>query len=71
MSFGHGHVTDPVISGLARDLGVDVSILGGSVEQIAGRQVGRLRVQFSRREGELDHEAIAQYLHEREVRVHL
>ncbi len=71
LSFGHGHVTDPVISGLARDLGVDVSILGGSVEQIAGRQVGRLRVQFSKRDGELDQDAVAKYLHDREVRVHL
>ncbi len=71
LSFGHGHVTDPVISGLARDLGVDVSIMGGSVEQIAGRQVGRLRVQFSSRNGDLDLDAVEKYLRDREVRVHL
>ena len=71
LSFAHGHVTEPVISGLARDLGVDVSILGGSVERIAGRKVGRLRVALSSREGAVDRAAVEAYLKAREVSVHL
>lgn len=71
LSFAHGHVTEPVISGLARDLGVDVSILGGSVERIAGRKVGRLRVALSSREGPVDAAAVEAYLTAREVSVHL
>lgn len=72
LSFAHGHATDPIISGLVRDLGVDISILGGAVDQIAGRQVGRLRVRFSSPNGgEVDLHAVAAYLGEREVGVHL
>lgn len=71
LSFAHGHVTDPIISGVVRDLGVDISILGGSVEQIAGSQVGRLRVRFSRPDGEVDFDAVVDYLRERQVGVHL
>lgn len=71
LSFAHGHTFEPVISGLTRDLNLDVSILGGSVETIAGRKVGRLRVALSHPEGALDRAAIEQYLRDREVSVHL
>ncbi len=71
LSFGHGHTNEPVISGLTRDLGVNVSILGGTVETIAGRKMGRLRVLFSAPDGQLDRDAIERYLREREVSVHL
>lgn len=71
LSFAHGHATEPIISGLTRDLGLDVSILGGSVETIAGQKVGRLRVAFTHPSGVVDRDAVAAYLSEREVSVHL
>ena len=71
LSFAHGHTAEPVISNLARDLGVDVSILGGTVETIAGRKVGRLRVALSHASGAVDAAAVEGYLRDREVSVHL
>ena len=38
------HATDPVLSQLTRELGLDVSILSGSVDEIAGRPFGTLVV---------------------------
>ena len=71
LSFAHGHTHEPVISGLTRDLGLDVSILGGTVETIAGSKVGRLRVNLSHPDGAFDKDAVEQYLRDREVSVHL
>ncbi|TDR93108.1 methionine ABC transporter ATP-binding protein [Enterovirga rhinocerotis] len=38
------HATDPVVSQLTRDFGLDVNILSGSVDEIAGRPFGTLVV---------------------------
>ncbi len=38
------HATDPVISELSRELGLDLNILSGSVDEIAGRPFGTLVV---------------------------
>ncbi|MGW8375785.1 ATP-binding cassette domain-containing protein [Streptomyces sp. ODS28] len=43
----HGENTsEPVISQLARTYNVDVSILGAAMDTVAGRQVGRMRIQL-------------------------
>jgi D-methionine transport system ATP-binding protein len=42
----------PVVSQLARAHGVDVTILGASVETVAGRQVGRMRIELPGRPDE-------------------
>lgn len=71
LSFGHGHTSEAVISGLTKRFGLDVSILGGTVETIAGRKVGRLRVAWSHPDGTFDADAVLAYLSEREVSVRL
>jgi len=71
LGFAHGGTTEPVISGLTRRFGLDVSILGGAVETVAGQKVGRLRVAFSHPDGSYDKDAVAAYLAEHEVSVHL
>lgn len=68
LGFVNQNVTAPVLSGLTRDLGVDVSILGGTIEQIAGHRIGRLRVAITDPpDGRV--EAIEQYLTDRGVSV--
>ena len=67
LTFAGEHTTEPVISGLTRRFGLDVSILGGSVETIAGRKVGRLRVSLSHPDGGFDRDAVRRYLAENEV----
>ena len=62
LSFAQGHAQEPVISGLTRRFGVDVSILGGAVELIAGRKVGRLRVVLSHPSGTYDRPGVDAYL---------
>ena len=71
LSFAHGHTAEPVISGLTRRFGLDVSILGGTVETVASQKVGRLRVAISHPDGSYDRDAVASYLAEHEVSVHL
>ena len=71
LGFSHGSTTEPIISGLTRRFGLDVSILGGSVETVAGQKVGRLRVSLSHPDGSFDKDAVSAYLAEREVSVHL
>lgn len=71
LTFAGGRTTEPIISGLTRHFGLDVSILGGSVDRIAGRQVGRLRVSLSHPDGVFDHAAVHRYLSEREVSARL
>ena len=71
LTFAGEHTSEPVISGLTRYFGLDVSILGGSVDQIAGRKVGRLRVALSHPEGVFDHAAVHKYLADREVSARL
>ncbi|WP_144294348.1 methionine ABC transporter ATP-binding protein [Rhodoligotrophos appendicifer] len=47
ITFAGEHATAPVISRLARILGVDVAILQGEVDEIAGRPFGTLLVAFA------------------------
>lgn len=58
LSFRSDVATQPVLSHVSRDLGLDLSILRGSVEQVAGQKVGRLRVALSKPLGEVDHDAL-------------
>ncbi len=44
LGFATENAVDPVIAEMARDHGVELAILGGTVERIAGRRVGRLLV---------------------------
>ena len=69
LSFVHDDAAEPVLSRLTRELGIDVSILGGAIQQISGHKVGRLRVAFSHPHGEVDDRAIRAYLAERGVSV--
>jgi D-methionine transport system ATP-binding protein len=41
------HATDPVVSQLSREFGLDVNILSGSVDEIAGRPFGTLVVSLA------------------------
>ncbi len=67
LTFSGQHTAEPVISGLTRHFGLDVSILGGSVDRIAGQKVGRLRVSLAHPEGYYDRAAVQRYLVDREV----
>jgi D-methionine transport system ATP-binding protein len=44
--FSGPHATDPVLSRLTGELGVDLNILGGAVDEIAGKPFGTLFVSF-------------------------
>ena len=46
ITFSGGSADRPVISQLARDHGLDVSILGAAIETIAGNQAGRTRLEL-------------------------
>lgn len=67
LTFTGDRTTEPIISGLTKHFGLDVSILGGSVDWIAGRKVGRLRVSLTHPDGVYDTAAVYRYLIEREV----
>lgn len=41
-----GHATEPVISGLTKNFGLDVNVLAGTVEELAGQQFAHLRIQL-------------------------
>ena len=69
LSFVNDGVSEPLISTFTRQTGIDVSILGGSVEQIAGHKVGRLRVSFDHPHGEVDSSVIKEFFTTRGVRV--
>lgn len=69
VSFAKTDAYEPVFSNLARDLNVNVTILGGSVETIAGHHVGRLRVALADPLGTTDETKVRQYLAERGVTV--
>ncbi len=71
LTFLGDYTAEPVISGLTRHFGVDVSILGGSVDWIAGAKVGRLRVSLSHPDGVFDQAAVHRYLTERQVSARL
>ncbi|MDO5697964.1 MAG: ATP-binding cassette domain-containing protein [Dermatophilus congolensis] len=44
LGFATENAVDPVIADMARDKGIELAIMGGTVERIAGRRVGRLLV---------------------------
>jgi D-methionine transport system ATP-binding protein len=46
LTFHGENATEPVVSQLARTYNVDVSILGAAIETIAGRQIGRMRIEL-------------------------
>lgn len=69
LSFVNQGISEPLLSTFTRQTGIDVSILGGSVEQIAGHKVGRLRVSFDHPHGELDDAVITKFFTERGVSV--
>lgn len=69
LSFAHTDATQPVFSHLTRDLNVDVTILGGTVETIAGHKVGRLRAAFTQPMTSVDERAVRSYLADRGVTV--
>ncbi|WP_269269461.1 methionine ABC transporter ATP-binding protein [Streptomyces sp. H39-S7] len=46
LTFHGENATEPVVSQLARTYNVDVSILGAAMETIAGRQIGRMRIEL-------------------------
>lgn len=69
LSFVNQGVSEPLISHFTRDTAINVSILGGSVEQIAGHKVGRLRVAFDHPHGQVDDAVIREYFESRGVRV--
>lgn len=61
----------PVLSALAQQHAVGVTLLGGGVEFIGGQRVGRLHVDFSRPEGGLNLAEVLQFLNDRGVRAEL
>ncbi len=71
ISFAHDDADRPLLSQLTRDLGVDVSILGGTIETIAGHKVGRLRVALTNPDADLDEAEVERYLIEHGVAVRL
>ncbi|EIT00830.1 methionine ABC transporter ATP-binding protein [Yersinia pestis] len=61
----------PVLSALAQQHAVGVTLLGGGVEFIGGQRVGRLHVDFNRPEGGLNLAEVLQFLNDRGVRAEL
>lgn len=53
------HATEPVISALTKNFGIDVNVLAGTVEELAGGQFAHLRIQLP--EGS-DLRAVQEYL---------
>ncbi len=68
LSFAHDDADAPVLAHLARDLGVDATILGGTIETVAGHKVGRLRVALTP-PGAVDEAAVEDYLKHQGVAV--
>lgn len=67
LAFADHRAVEPTLSRLSRDLGVEVSILGGTLERVAGHQVGRLRVVHTQ-DGVSD-ETVTAYLRDHGVTV--
>lgn len=53
------HATEPVISSLTKKFGLDVNVLAGTVEELAGQQFAHLRIQLP---PEADLRAVRDYL---------
>ncbi|MGF0313916.1 methionine ABC transporter ATP-binding protein [Rhodococcus sp. IEGM1428] len=72
LTFVDSLASAPVLSHLARDIGVDVTIVSGGIDRIGDHQVGRLRVEFSAHGQPPDADvlvAATTYLSERSVKV--
>lgn len=69
LSFAKSDPTEAVLSHLTRELHVDVTILGGSVETIAGHKVGRLRAAVTEPIEPITNQQVVAYLGERGVKV--
>jgi D-methionine transport system ATP-binding protein len=69
LSFRSETATQPILSHVARELGLDLSILSGSVEHVGGTQVGRLRVAIDRSNGGFEPARFVGYLEQQGVRV--
>ncbi|GAB78223.1 D-methionine transport system ATP-binding protein [Austwickia chelonae] len=67
LSFADERAVEPTLSRLSADLGVELSVLGGTLERVAGRQVGRLRVTYL--PGAVPDETVTSYLRDRGVTV--
>ncbi|MBO0897858.1 MULTISPECIES: methionine ABC transporter ATP-binding protein [Arthrobacter] len=61
-----GNATEPVLSALTRRFDTDVNVLAGSVETLAGRRFGRLRIQL---DVHTDMTAVTDYLADQGVAV--
>ncbi|WP_426996403.1 methionine ABC transporter ATP-binding protein [Pseudarthrobacter sp. N5] len=59
---------EPVLTGVARHLDIDLNVLAGSVETLGGQQFGHLRVQVAEN---VDYHAVINYLHQRGISVKL
>ncbi|MDA5521273.1 methionine ABC transporter ATP-binding protein [Yersinia kristensenii] len=71
LTFFDALAASPVLSELAQQHAVGVTLLGGGVESIAGQRVGRLQVDFSHPDGGLNLTEVLQFLNERGVRAEL
>ncbi|WP_116114360.1 methionine ABC transporter ATP-binding protein [Austwickia chelonae] len=67
LAFADERAVEPTLSRLSTDLGVELSVLGGTLERVAGHQVGRLRVVY--RPGKVPDETVTTYLRDRGVTV--
>ena len=61
-------LASPVLSSLAQQHGVGVTLFGGGVESIAGQRVGRLRVGFQPPTGGVDLSEVMLFLNQRGVK---
>lgn len=64
--FSGGSASEPVLSGITRRFDLDVNVLAGSVETLAGSDFGRLRVQL---DPGADADAVLDYLRQSRVAV--
>lgn len=69
LSFAKADPSEPVFSQLTREWGIDVTILGGTVETIAGHKVGRLRAALADADADVDASHLHAWLAERGVTV--
>lgn len=70
LTFTDARAASPALSHVARDLGVNLAILAGGVERIAGQEVGRLRVEITDQTGS-NPATVAAYLTDRGIRTEI
>ncbi|MDX5310230.1 MAG: NIL domain-containing protein, partial [Rhodococcus sp. (in: high G+C Gram-positive bacteria)] len=51
-------VATPWLSRLSRDVGIDVAVVGGRVDRVAGTDIGKLHVRF---DGDVDRDAVDRF----------